>query len=363
MKKNYIKILALAVSLLLVFINLFTLSACTSSSDSEFFKYSDEAVDWEISKDFKTLTNKTEGIEYEQYDTPTLPLNVLGSIYVSYDKIIKESSKGQSSSPVYQTLREDGIVWLVLDGIYYYYVTDDGRAYLDGLVNRKYDKFIVRNVDSDCYHTGKELSSKIINDLNSDLSDGINVEEIDSRFLDNYKFCYYIVSFDPRRQFCCFYGALFTNDYNDFLYVRLDSLDAKALDREGRLNFNSGEMITVTHLNKDYVLEMRKVTGSEGQTLGQYYYYEQDRIMISHLNDEPEQDMTGIVIFSSVFFWVAVFVVGFVFPLPFFVLGCALAFIKKLGRPKYWLWVAAFALLWMLFAALFSLIIILIILI
>ena len=64
-----------------------------------------------------------------------------------------------------------------------------------------------------------------------------------------------------------------------------------------------------------------------------------------------------------VLFWIGYAVLGFIFPLPFLVIGLILAFIKKLGKRKYWLAVSGSALLWLAVAIVLAVVLAVVILI
>lgn len=350
MKKNLTKKVALALALVLIAFNVFALSSCTSSSLPA------GAVDWTLSDDFKTLTNETDGIEYELYDSNPSVFNHRQYAYVYCDVVCRDFAEGYyDESNVYTLTDNKDIVWLDFDGERYYYVTKDEKLKLDMLRNGQTGKCYIRG-GADGKFRVASVPSSIINEANSDLKLNVNTEIIDSRILDNYNY-YYIERFDSTKSISARYAVVFAKDDIDYLYVRLSDLSPNALDQYGMIDFSSGEMITLVHIRQETVSSLIKTINSGYMSTEVFYTYEIDQIPYN------QDYYTEAVTSSMILFWVAVVVIGFIIPFPFFVLGCTLAFIKKLGRPKYWLTVAAFALLWMLFAALFSLIIILIILI
>lgn len=359
MKKNSIKKYALALAMLLVFVSVFALSSCTMPEDYYVEQLPEGAVDWTLSDDIETLTNETEGVEYKLYKSFPFVFGTIGTVYVYCDTVYGNfGGDYRPNSSVYRPINECGIVWIELGGARYYYATESGRAHLEALQNGEIGSYRLHEENGN--YREKEVSKVLIGYANSDLKNGVNVEKINVGLLDNYS-AYYIEAFDASNQFSYNYAAVFTKDHSEFLYVKLSEIDHQLINEYGRINYDRLEEISVTRLNSSNTLSIRSCIN--GGVESQYTTYEYELYELMDDYEEPVEDMTGAIIVSTVFFWIAVFVVGFVFPLPFIILGCALAFIKKLGRPKYWLAVAAFALLWMLAAALFSLIIILIILI
>ena len=354
MKKNFAKKIALVIAFLLIFVNVFMLSSCTGTVS----EIPDGAVDWTLSKDMKTLTNETEGVAYTLYESFPFVFNAVGDVYVYCDTVTWFLNDNYSpSSVVYRPIKYCGVVWIELDGARYYYVTEKGKAMLETLRNGEAGSYHLRRENSE-YYQSEEVDKSIISNGDSDLRNGVNVEKINVGLLDNYD-AYYIEAFDELGQFSYNYAAVFTQDDNDFLYVNLADIDHQLLNEYGRIHYDGLGEINVTHLNSRNILEMRSCISGEIEYLYTMYEYEIDELY--EYENDAAYDV--LVVLSSLIFWMSVVFVGFILPLPFLVLGFSLAFIKKLGRPKYWLWVSAFALLWIAFAILFSLIIIVIILI
>ena len=359
MKKNSIKKLALALAMLLILVTVFALSSCTMPEDYYVEQLPEGAVDWTLSGDIETLTNETEGVEYKLYKSFPFVFVPLGDVYVYCDTVAWNLNDNFSpKSHVYRPIEHMGVVWVEFEGARYYYASESGRAHLEALQNGEIGSYRLHEENGN--YREKEVSKVLIGYANSDLKNGVNVEKINVGLLDNY-YAYYIEAFDTSNQFSYNYAAVFTKDHSEFWYIKLSEIDHQLINEYGRINYDMLEEISVTRLNSSNTLSIRSCIN--GGVESQYTTYEYELYELMDDYEEPVEDMTGAIILSTVFFWIAVFAVGFVFPLPFIILGCALAFIKKLGRPKYWLAVAAFALLWMLAAALFSLIIILIILI
>lgn len=355
MKKNFIKKIALALALLLVALSMLALSSCTSS---DVYDLPDGAVDWTLSDDFKTLTNETDGIEYKLYCDFPSTINVFGEVYVYYDDVEYSFTEGDyvSYSSVYRPAENKDVVWLDFGGSRYFYVTENGEKHLDALFGGDIETYRLRLEGSFNYKMSN-VHEAIINRADGNLSNGVNVVQIDTRYIDNST-PYYVEAFDETDSFSYDYAVIFSENGNDYLYVKLSDLDPRALDQYGRIEYNSGIEITATRLNDDDTADIKNIIDGYEECLDPYYTFEADEFLYVY-----DEDSAGFVVFSLVLFWFALVAVGFVLPLPFLALGFALAFIKKLGRPKYWLAVSAFALLWMLSAALFALVIILILLI
>ena len=352
MKKNLTKRIALALALILIAISAFALSSCTS------YDLPEGAVDWTLSEDFKTLTNETDGTVYKSCEPWPFVYALVGDVYVYCDRVTWNLSESYSPEfGVYRLINSKDFVWLESGETRYYFATDEGKEQIDALKNGKIGSYRLRKENID-YYQPFEVHKGLIAQADANLKNGIDVENINVGLLDNYN-AYYIEAFDPERNISYNYAAVFTVDNYDFLYVKLSEIDHQLINEYGRIHYDKLDEINVTHLNSSSTYQMRSYINEPLEYSDITYEYEGDMLQ----SDNEDISYAVIVVGSMTFFWTAVVVIGFIAPIPLIALGCALAFIKKLGRPKYWLWVAAFALLWMLFAALFSLIIILIILI
>ena len=67
--------------------------------------------------------------------------------------------------------------------------------------------------------------------------------------------------------------------------------------------------------------------------------------------------MKDILIRAGCF--VGIIVLGFVFPLPFLVIGLIFPHIKKFGKPKYWYIMSATSAAWILASTVFTIIVLL----
>ncbi len=352
MKKNLTKRIALALALILIVISAFALSSCTS------YDLPEGAVDWTLSDDFKTLTNETDGIVYKECQPWPFVYEVSGDVYVYCDRVQWNLSDSYSPTfSVYRLMNSKDIVWLDDGNARYYFATDEGIAHIKALENGKIGSYRLREEHKE-YYQQFDVHKGLITKANANLRNGVDVEKINVGMIDNCD-VYYIEAFDAEDNIYFNYAAVFTKDAVDFYYVKLSDIDPQLINEYGRINYDKLSEITVTRLDSSSTYQMRSYISGPTEYLDEMYVYESDELE----TDYEDVDYTAVVIGSMAFFWSAVVVIGFIAPIPLIALGCALAFIKKLGRPKYWLTVAAFALLWMLFAALFSLIIILIILI
>ena len=352
MKKNLTKRIALALALILIAISAFALSSCTS------YDLPEGAVDWTLSEDFKTLTNETDGTVYKSCEPWPFVYALVGDVYVYCDRVTWNLSESYSPEfGVYRLINSKDFVWLESGETRYYFATDEGEEQIDALKNGKIGSYRLREENSDYYYVQK-VDKSVISNADFKLRKGVDVENINVALLDNHK-AYYIEAFDELNQIYYNHAAVFTRDDREFIYVNLDSIDQQVINEYGRINYDMLCEIEIVRLDSDDNWSIRSCILEGKECTYSMYEYEIDEL--SEYGNDDIYDV--LVVCSLIIFWLSVVVVGFILPLPFIALGFSLAFIKKLGRPKYWISVSAFALLWMLFAALFSLIIILIILI
>jgi hypothetical protein len=129
-------------------------------------------------------------------------------------------------------------------------------------------------------------------------------------------------------------GAVYRLDDGKDYYVHYLSLGNQYFDAEGNFSYRSGS-VSLTVLGEDLSRELDKVR--EQVVPNGYTYYEYED------SETP--------LFSETTFWVLYSIMGFVAPVPLFILGLVLSYSKKPGYPKYWRILSVIAALWILFAA------------
>ena len=330
MKKNIIKI-SVALAVLLLIINIFAVSAFAANVPSK-TEEPDQYVstDWTLSSDGDELVNETEGITYTLYTSEVYLSAVPTKIY----KYSENLGNYYNNLTVERPYNYTYAVWL---GRYEesYYVTEEGRAYLDSFIAGQIGSYRIKKHD---YYVKDPLTKSFIDDANNALKNNKNVREVDSRILDNCA-SYYIKAFDQTGCFSYTYGAIFELSKNDYWYVNTRDLPIEILEYDGSINYDSAATIKMTRVN--YQTVDSYVNHRPMEKVRSQYVYEFGEV--ENYDDE-------LYAFSIFVVWFDLIIAGFIGPIPFFVVGLVLAFSKKFGKHKYWLTVSALALLWILLA-------------
>lgn len=129
------------------------------------------------------------------------------------------------------------------------------------------------------------------------------------------------------------YGAIYLMN-GEYYYLNYVNLGNQHFDADGYFSYRSGE-----------VMLTRAETYRDGIKNALYPLTEE------FWSGAAEETVYGEEV-SMIFFWIGFVLLGFVTPIPFFVLGILLSRSKKLGYPKYWLILTYIAAAWFVLSAL-----------
>jgi hypothetical protein len=226
------------------------------------------------------------------------------------------------------------IVWLRgnYDGVYMLYATQKGAEDLKEFEEGKYYSAVIIDPESAWNDIGLSVIDEIDAEsknssekITADVTDLKNVERLDIRV------------YDETESFYKTYGALYQMKGNWF-YVNYESLGNEHFDADGNFSYRRGS-VELSKLSD--ALSKRIHSFNEGKKLLYTVCTYEDQQYGSYNEYDSYDPTLGIVIF-----WVVYSLICFALPAAIAVLGCVLARLKPLGRPKYWYIVSLIAVIW-----------------
>lgn len=176
----------------------------------------------------------------------------------------------------------------------------------------------------DEYGAETNFDAALLESLDELASTGTESFPIDVRELVDAE-CFEIVIYKGYEE--TVYGAIYLMD-GKYYYLNYVNLGNQHFDADGYFSYRSGEvMLTNAETYRGGIKEALRPPTEEvwqGSVEGTLY--------------------SGDI--SDVFFWIGFVLLGFIAPIPFFVLGILFSRSKKMGYPKYWLTLSYIAVTW-----------------
>lgn len=290
----------------------------------------DGFVTWEVSEDGNKLVG--EGKEYSLY----LPVS---DFYYYEEAAFLYSYRNPATfsefngvekyrASVVAPYRGSEFV-LVRAGETYIYATERGKAQLAELFSGNSKNYFLRTAPFASAPLGfEQFDAMEAERAKSDNKKTVEVKSLQKSHLFD------VIVYDDTMTLAYTVGAVYRLDDGKDYYVHYLSLGNQYFDAEGNFSYRSGS-VALTVLGEDLSRELDKVR--EQVVPNGYTYYEYED------SETP--------LFSETTFWVLYSIMGFVAPVPLFILGLVLPYSKKRGYPKYWRILSVIAALWILFAA------------
>lgn len=332
MKKNFLKKTALALSFVLLLSILFTTVVFAA----------EEYVKWEFSDDETVLKNVSEGINYSYFWNGTVfcPDSDVEYTYAQSMMYCDVDYINVIASPNYKDA-----VWIYDPyGGVDVFVTEKGAADLDAFVSGSIGSLAVENADGERAY----ISMDMVENWNEALRNDEDVETFDVRDIKPAGMkveVFDVIARDESSTFAYQYGAIYRLSDGNYWYVNFADLENNCFDANGNLSYRGGsiEMVLITD-----VTTLEEVLASMSYRDVEYYYEWEGEPYL----DEDYRDVFTIL------FWMIYVILVIAPTVPLMVLGVVFANLKKLGKPKYWYSLTAFAALWLIVAILLAIILI-----
>lgn len=332
--KLFKRILTALVALLMLF-SLLSVSVLAADEEAAEEK---RAVDWTLENDGDVLINEDERISYFYYDPGISLCLIPENIYVYAENM---GVGYYFPAEIESNLDFKEVVWLDDTYGYTFYATAAGREHMERFLQGEIGGIYLRHSVSNY----ARVNNSFVNSLNT-LTDKKN---FDVRYLKDFDF-YELQAWDSTGTFSYVYGVVY-QIYDEYWYLNYTELGNQYFDANGEFSYRRGE-VSMKRVPSPLVDEMYAYCDNSDYRHTVYVYEA----------SELESDI-DLVEGYLVLFWIGYAVLGFIFPLPFLVIGLVLAFIKKLGKRKYWLAVSGSALLWLAVAIVLAVVLAVVILI
>ncbi len=338
MKRNFIKKLSVTLVVALLLVNLFVFGV-VAADDGEYVK-------WWLSDDQTQIVNETENITYNNvfYGKNLRPVS--DEIFV-YNQYLADDG-AYSYDQVHANPDYPEVIWVDGYGYTEIFATDRGAADLKSFVNGNIGSLRLEDRDGLVADISEDLVAEwdaaLRSDRNTEIFDVIDIKPNGKKAE-----VYYIAAVDVNNTLAYNYGAVYRLS-GEYWYVNYADLANNYFDADGNFSYRGGS-VKMTRLSD--TSELEDVISSTEYRFSEYTY-EADGIYYDY-----EENSNGWIIVFWIFY--AIFIV--IPPIPVIILGLILPFIKKLGKPKYWFSLSAFALLWLIFAIALAILLIVILLI
>ncbi len=306
MKKRFsVSFSALALALLLcLIIPVFSVSAVASE---------ERAYEWILSED-GTQIIRSDGRIYNYFSDNY-------NFYLEPDfeyAFVNDVSLGD----IYSYAPDGEIIWVENEYAIYLYTTSAGLTMLYGFMDGKYDSYRINVGDT---YKSAVIDNSVIESMNAlGVSVVADVADVDVTTLAGYTY-HSIVARDQKQIFSETVGLVFEID-GGYYYVNFSMLNNSNFDAYGNFSFRSGAVPLI------------RLSGIEEATLAGAI---ENAKMISTSTDR-EIDRAS----AENAFWVMFVIVGFVAPIPVFIMGFYLANSAKRGQPRYWYSLSILAAVW-----------------
>ncbi len=336
--KNVKKFAFLAVCILFALQAVLGVCAFTAVYDE------DGCVLWARSADRQTLSGDKQYTLYKE------PYNIKTDFYVDAKTVYRYEN---GPSWVYDGIEYFGavssphadadFVWVKsASTIYLYTATDEARERLDDFFNGVNS---VYRLEKDNGGDEGYLNEETVGVLLAAAEAGNGAIEKDVRELGTYTIRYRIKICDATESLAYTYGMVYRID-GKYYYVHYPALGNEHFDANGNFSYRSG---TVTLYELDgKTSEAILNAAATAEYIWTDYDYEEDGDDFTLADPEVDEPV----------FWATCIFVGFVLPALLLLLGVLLPQIKALGKPKYWYVLAGVAAVWLILAAVLTIILV-----
>ena len=328
MKMNNIKKISLALALVMIIACLLSIGALADN------KPTTVVTSWTQSEDKSQLKNNTDGRVYDLYYTDIPIYDVPSIVYVFYRNIY---TSDYYWSELCQNPDYKEAVWAFGNYQNDIFVTAQGKKDLDAFLAGDIGSFWLIDQSPQCRAA---LSKENVAALDKALHDGVNTQSFEVKDIipSNKRFVYEIHAMDKSETFTYAYGAIYQLGADEYWYVNYFELGNEHFDANGEFSYRRGS-VTMTRIEDTEAV--RAMIASTDYSYPNYIYENSG-------SNTVETDDTG----SWIFLWVAYAVFILLPPIPVIAVGAILPHIKKIGKPKYWFILMAFAILWLVAAIL-----------
>lgn len=302
--------------------------------------FAGDYVEWELTPDGQTLTG--DGVTYEFYGSfDDLDFGTVRTTY-AYENDV--TLNGQVYS-VFSYEKNGDIVRISnYDGDKIVYATKEGKKILDGFFGGT-DVYYKLWQNGSAFKAS-DIDYEVLVKPLTDYALGENLTNISVQTLKNSYHCQKITMHDELYFFSYTIGAFYTDiSTGEIYFIDYMSLGNQYFDADGNFSYRRGyvDMVKLDDETKKAVLEALQNSepidkGWEWENSGIYY------------SEEEAISLTPI-------FYVGLIILGFVFPIPFLVIGLIFPHIKKFGKPKYWYIMSATSAAWILASTVFTIIV------
>ena len=336
MKRNFIKKLSVTLVVALLLVNLFVFGV-VAADDGEYVK-------WWLSDDQTQIVNETENITYNNvfYGKNLRPVS--DEIFVYSQYLTDDGAYYYDQVQANPDYPE--VIWVDGYGYTEIFATDRGAADLKSFVNGNIGSLRLEDRDGLVSDISEDLVAEwdaaLRSDRNTEVFDVIDIKP-NGKKVEVYE----IAAVDVTKTLAYSYGAVYRLS-GEYWYVNYADLANNYFDANGSFSYRSGS-IKMTRISD--TSELGAVISNT-----RYHYSEYTYEWNEPDYDYYEDNSDGLMVLFWIFY--AIFIV--IPPIPVIILGLILPFIKKLGKPKYWFALSAFALLWLIFAIALAILLILV---
>ncbi len=228
-----------------------------------------------------------------------------------------------SLGEIYSYAPDGEIIWVVDDNYdTYIYTTINGLSMAYEFFEGNYASY---RIELEGTYKSSVIDNSVIESMNAlGVTELADVTEVDVTVLANYT-CHDIIARDNNNIFSRTIGLVFETE-SGYYYVNYAMLDNSNFDAQGYFSFRSGSVPIV----KLSGIEEATLAGAirDAESVIAEYEYEVDRASAENA------------------FWVMFVIVGFIAPIPIFIMGFYLANSAKRGAPKYWYSLSILAAAW-----------------
>lgn len=321
MKKTVTKALSIIILFSLALLQCLSLTA---------FAEEDGATEWMLSDDGSTLMRSNGKTYYFYSDTSSLELD---------PSTVYEFTNPVEYGYIYASSPASEIVW-VEDTYYgepYLYATDKGMEQLA--------KFAAGSIGSYrlCDQNGKTAmidadTVKLLNESGTEvLAKTVEVEVSTLKDTERYD----LYAYDESDTFSILNGAIYKDGSGALYYLNYLDLGNQHFDADGNFSYRSGTVSLV-------VLE-----GDTATTVA---------ISLANMEEKEVEYVYEDGAYTAMgedVFWVYFLLIGFIFPIPFLIIGLVTANSSLRGKPKYWYALSVAAGVWILLSILLLIILML----
>ena len=336
--KKLLKSLSLILVFLFVMTTLFSAAILSVSAQSK-----EEYTEFTLLEDKQTIISnyktyrcfKLDPIHKFTFD----PLNVY-----CYANEVKRLDGGSRAS-AYATEKGAELMWIEnAYGEIYYFYTDAEKEHITNEFLK--EKFTYRRLwTSDGRYS--DVSENIVSSLQelyaTQAKDSLSVRYLNS--FDKYR----LAGYDRTGTLAYELGYIYVDsDYGDYFYVAHSKLSESYFDEDGNFVYVGTGTVKALALNGNLQKAVSKLI-AKAEPAEYTYTYEDERYNYDYNDDFEEYDPEKYERSMVIAFWIVLFIVGIIVPIPIFIVGMVLSQKNDKDHPKYWRSIAFSAAAWLFF--------------